>query len=108
RLIGEARPDGGLPRLLAAWERARKDSTYVARWAALDAAVKYGGPEALAALRDALGDAEWPVRWRAARRLAALGEPDARPERPAPLSRPAEFFTSDRLLHPQFSPRAFI
>jgi cyclophilin family peptidyl-prolyl cis-trans isomerase/HEAT repeat protein len=108
RLIGEARPDGGVPRLTAAYAQARNDSTYVARWAALEALAKYGGPEAIAPLREALADREWPVRWRAARLLAGLGESEARPERPAPLARPPEFFTSDRLLHPQFSPRAFI
>lgn len=108
RLIGETRPEGGLARLLAGAERAESDSTYVARWAALEAASRYGGPDAMAALRRALADREWPVRWRAARLLARLGESDSRPERPAPLVRPVEFFASDALLHPKFSPRAYI
>jgi HEAT repeat protein/cyclophilin family peptidyl-prolyl cis-trans isomerase len=108
RLIGETRPEGGVPRLVAAYTRGESDVTYVARWAAVEALSKYGGEPAVATLRQALADRDWPVRWRAARVLARLGHADARPERPAPLSRPAEFFASDRLLHPQYSPRALI
>ncbi len=108
RLVGETRPEGGVARLVAAYSRAESDVTYSARWAALEALSKYGGDEALGAIRRGLVDREWPVRWRTARLLAGLGQAGAAPERPAPLSRPAEFFESSRLLHPEFSPRALI
>jgi cyclophilin family peptidyl-prolyl cis-trans isomerase/HEAT repeat protein len=108
RLIGETRPEGGVSRLVTAYTRAESDVTYTARWAALDALSKYSGDEAVAAIRRGLTDREWPVRWRTARLLARLGQAGARPERPAPLNRPPEFFESPRLLHPEFSPRALI
>ena len=51
---------------------------------------------------------DWPVRWRAANLLHGLGEPAATATRPAPVRQPLEFFGSPALLHPQFSPHAFI
>jgi hypothetical protein len=59
-------------------------------------------------LRDALTDREWTIRLRAAELLRGLGEPAAMPARPAPLREPAELFESAAILHPTFSPHAFI
>ena len=108
RLIGQAKPDGGVARLVAAYARADSDATYTARVATLEALAKYGGTEALSTLHQALGDKDWPVRWRAAELLHGLGEAGAQPQRPAPLREPPEYFESAALLHPQYSPHMLI
>ena len=107
-LVGEAKFDGGVPLLAAAYTRGDSDSAYGARAAALDALAKYGGPDAVAALRKGLSDREWPIRLRAAQLLATLGQTDALPARPAPLRLDVASFESATLLHPPFSPHAFI
>jgi cyclophilin family peptidyl-prolyl cis-trans isomerase/HEAT repeat protein len=108
RLIGEIKLNGAIPRLVAAYERAQSDSAYAARAAALGALAAYGGDEVKTILRRGLGDKEWPVRWRTAELLHGLGEPGAAPERPAPVRHSADWFQSDALLRPPFSPHAFI
>ena len=108
RLVGDSRPEGGVPRLVAAYGRGQGDSAYAARAAALEALSKYGGEAALQTLREGLSDRDWPVRWRAASLLHGLGERTAMPTRPAPLRIPPEGFEASDLLHPQFSPHAFI
>lgn len=108
RLVGEARFDGGVPLLVAAYTRGDSDTAYGARLAALEALAKYGGAEAIATLRKGLTDREWPVRQHAAQLLAAAGQSDAAPARPAPLRDEAATFESAALLHPAFSPHAFI
>ena len=109
RLMGERKPQGGAPRLAAAYVRAAEgDAAYAARAAALEALAKYGGEEALTTLRKALADRDWPVRIRAAELLRELGQPDAAPVRPAPVRQSLELFESPRLLRPDYSPHAFI
>jgi cyclophilin family peptidyl-prolyl cis-trans isomerase/HEAT repeat protein len=108
RLIGESKPDGGLAKLVAAYTRGDADATYVARVAALEGLAHYGGPEALATLHQALADKEWPVRWRAADLLHGLGEPNAQPQRPAPVRESPEQFESAALLHPPYSPHMLV
>jgi cyclophilin family peptidyl-prolyl cis-trans isomerase/HEAT repeat protein len=106
-LMGELKPDGGLALLAAAYARGDSDSTYAARLSAIEAASAYG-PAAVDTLRRALSDREWPIRIRAAALLREAGVADAQPDRPAPLRQPVSFFESDALLHPAYSPRAFI
>jgi len=106
-LVGEHRPEGGAVRLVAAFTRGASDATPTARLAAIDALARYGIVDARETLIRALSDPEWPVRARAAALLRAAGV-EAAPVRPAPLRQPAEFFTSDRLLRPPYSPHAFI
>jgi cyclophilin family peptidyl-prolyl cis-trans isomerase/HEAT repeat protein len=108
RLIGEAKFDGGVPLLVAAYARGDSDTAYGARLAALEALAKYGGPDAIATLRKGLADREWPVRQHAAQLLAGMGQADAAPVRPAPLHEDAASFESAALLHPPFSPHAII
>ena len=108
RLLGQRVPEGGLARLADAYERGDSDATLEARGAALDALARYGTEEAKAVIRLALGDREWPIRLQAARLLGELGEADAVAEQPAPIRQPAGFFGSPALLHPSFSPHAFI
>jgi cyclophilin family peptidyl-prolyl cis-trans isomerase len=108
RLMGRAKPEGGVPKLVAAYQRGDSDATEDARVAALNALAQYGGPEAIGGIEPALADREWPVRLLAARLLHGLGQPDAQPVRPAPVRQAPEFFESAALLHPPFSPHAFI
>jgi cyclophilin family peptidyl-prolyl cis-trans isomerase/HEAT repeat protein len=108
RLMGESRPEGGAARLAAAYSRAETEPTYVPREAALEALAKYGIADARETLTRALADRDWPVRVRAAELLRGLGQATAAPERPAVLRQPVELFESDRMLHPKFSPHAFL
>jgi len=106
-LMGDLLPPGGATRLEAAYTRATSDSAYGARLAAVEAIAKYGD-EAVPTLRAALSDAEWPIRLRAAALLRAMNVADAWPVRPAVLGHAPEYFESDALLHPAYSPRAFV
>jgi HEAT repeat protein/cyclophilin family peptidyl-prolyl cis-trans isomerase len=108
RLMGERRPEGGAPRLSAAFARGESDASPIARTAALMALAKYGGEEAQAVLRKGLADRDWPVRLRAAELLRELGQTDAVASRPAVVRQPLETFESPRLLRPEYSPHAFI
>jgi len=108
RLIGQRMPPGGVARLAEAYERGGSDATAQARAAALDALARYGTDDAKAVIRQALEDREWPVRLQAARLLVGLGETEVEPLRPAPIRQPPGFFESPALLHPSFSPHAFI
>ncbi len=107
-LVGRAKIAGGPARLEAAYLRAASDATYVARAAALEGLAQYGAGAARATLTRALADRDWPVRVRAAELLRGLGEATAAPARPAATRQAAEFFESDRLLHPAFSPHAYL
>lgn len=108
RLLGEAKPDGGIAKLTAAYTRGLSDATYVARVAVIEALARYGGPDAVATLHQALADKEWPVRVRAAKLLQGLGEANAEPERPAPIREPPEYFETAALLHPPYSPHMLV
>jgi cyclophilin family peptidyl-prolyl cis-trans isomerase len=107
RLIGEGKLAGGVAMLVGAYTRGDSDTAYGARLAALEGLSKFGGDEAVATLRRGLSDREWPVRLRAAEWLTALGQP-ASPVRPAPLRQDTSAFEASALLHPAFSPHAFI
>jgi len=91
-----------------AYTRAEADAANDARLAALEALARYGGADATATLRRALEDRDWPVRLRAAALLRDAGDATAEPVRPAPVRQPPEFFESDRLLRPAYSPHAYI
>ena len=107
-LVGDTKPAGGVEHLTAAYTRGVGDAAYGARAAALGALAKYGTSEARQVLHRALEDKAWPVRWRAAELLRGLGEAAAAPSRPAPLRQPADYFESAGLLHPSFSPHAYL
>ena len=108
RLMAEAKPEGGAPRLIAAFARAEGDASDAARLALLDALARYGGDDVRETAKRALADRDWPVRMRAAAVLQGLGQPEAAPDRPALLRQPPEFFESERVLRPKFSPHAYI
>jgi cyclophilin family peptidyl-prolyl cis-trans isomerase len=93
---------------VAAYGRGAADAEYAARAAALGALAAYGTEDARAVVRQGLEDRAWPVRLRAAELLRELGETEAEPARPAPLRQPASYFESAELLHPAYSPHAFL
>jgi cyclophilin family peptidyl-prolyl cis-trans isomerase/HEAT repeat protein len=107
RLIGGRKIPGAVAALTRAYDRGVSDAAFDARAEALVALAAIGGPEALGVVRRGLSDNAWPLRWRAAELLRAAGEA-AEPVRPAPLRDPVEFFESADLLHPPFTPVAFI
>jgi cyclophilin family peptidyl-prolyl cis-trans isomerase/HEAT repeat protein len=104
RLVGETKPDGALAALTKAYERGLSDAAFDARAAAVAAAHAIGGDEATALVTRALDDKEWAVRVRAAQ-LSGRRESITRP---APLRHAPEFFESEPLLRPKFSPMAII
>ncbi len=104
RLLGETKPEGALAALGNAYERGLSDAAFDARAAAVAAAHAIGGEQASTLVTRALQDKEWAVRVRAAQ-LAKRPEAIARP---APLRHPPEFFESEGLLRPKFSPMAII
>ena len=108
---GDRRAADSAAQLAAAYTRGESDATPSARLAALDALARFPNPgpaEVNATLTKALADAEWPVRVRAAALLRQRGVTAAAPQRPAPIRHPAEYFESDRVLRPQYSPQAYI
>jgi cyclophilin family peptidyl-prolyl cis-trans isomerase len=107
-LIGERKPAGGAAALAEAYARGESDATYSARVASLEALAKYPLAESRPTLTKALDDLEWPVRLVAARLLRDAGVADAVPVRPARLRHDAAFFESERLLHPAYTPHAYI
>ena len=107
-ILGERKPAGGAAALATAYSRGESDATYSARVAALEAIAKYPLAEARETLTNALNDLEWPVRLVAARLLRQAGVADASPARPARLRHDAAFFESERLLHPAYTPHAYI
>lgn len=104
RLVGETKPAGALAALAKAYERGLSDAAFDARAAAVAAAHALGGDEATALVTRALADKEWAVRVRAAQ---LSGRRDAI-VRPAPLRHTPEYFESEALLRPKFSPMAII
>ena len=105
-LIGELKPEGGVPALRAAYQAGQIDSAYGARAAAVTALAAYGTPEAIEGVRAALGDKDWAVRVRAAERLGAPADV-LHAIRPAPGAPPVPY-DDPRLTAPPYSPRAFI
>ena len=109
RLLGELRPPGAVTALVAAYDAAGSDPSFLARAAIVDALAAYGGDAAVDALRRALDDRDWAVRVRAAERLAGL-RPDAQPYariRPAPGRRGLDH-AAPHLTSPPVSPRVYI
>ncbi len=110
RLIGELKPDEGLPALIEAYERGRDDSSYVAKAAILSALAKYRGPEVISILKTALSDPDWAVRVRAATQLSQLEDPtDATTLiRPVPVRFSESVYEAKHLVSPTVSPHVYI
>jgi cyclophilin family peptidyl-prolyl cis-trans isomerase len=99
-----------LDALEAAYRFGERDTTYVARAAALSALATLGEQRAAGVMTDALEDQDWAVRVRAAELLASL-DPSAEAIgaiRPAPGRHAPEAYAASRLVAPVVSPHVYI
>jgi HEAT repeat protein len=108
--LGRLKAPSGPALLAEAYQAGRKDTTYVARGAALAALVEYGADAATPALTEALSDSDWAVRVRAAALLKQLDSSSdaALRIRPAPTGRPNSEYEIPRLHAPSVSTQVFI
>jgi cyclophilin family peptidyl-prolyl cis-trans isomerase len=98
-----------VPSLVAAYEQAEKDPTYVARGAILSALVELDPAAARPLLDKAIEDRDWAVRVRAASFLRKLDPPvDLSRMRPAPAAPLAELNDLKPMIAPPVSPTAYI
>jgi cyclophilin family peptidyl-prolyl cis-trans isomerase/HEAT repeat protein len=107
--IARLKPANGVTALADAYRRGDRDTTYVARAAALTAVAAYGAAEATPVLLAALEDKEWAVRIHAATLLRQLDPAtDAATRiRPAPTTSP-DLLAQPRLADPPVSTQAYI
>ena len=108
QLVVEHRLPDGVARLTAAYTQGAGDQASLARMAAIGALAAYGGDEATATIRRALDDPDWPARLEAVSLLSAAGDRSAAPVRPAPVRLTPADFDAPSLLHPAYSPHAFV
>jgi cyclophilin family peptidyl-prolyl cis-trans isomerase len=94
--------------LLAAYQRARSDSSDDARWAALTALAALDPAAARAPMEETLADKDWAIRLRAARWLVAQdASSDALTRiRPAPITVTPDVYAS--AIQPPYSPQVYI
>jgi HEAT repeat protein/cyclophilin family peptidyl-prolyl cis-trans isomerase len=110
RGIGELKPAGGAQALAEAYRLGERDSTYVARAAALAALAPYGAADAVPVLKTALKDKDWAVRVRAAALLGPL-DPDvavATAIRPAPTVFTPDSYRAPTVVDPPVSTQIYI
>jgi cyclophilin family peptidyl-prolyl cis-trans isomerase len=107
--LGELKPPEGQGALAEAYKSGDRDTTYLARAAALGALAKYGDA-ARETLTAALQDKDWAVRVRAAALLEGLDPAsDARARiRPAPTTVPRDVYAAPRLVDPKVSTEVYI
>jgi cyclophilin family peptidyl-prolyl cis-trans isomerase len=108
--LADLKPANGVAALTEAYQRGERDSTYIARAAALTALVPYGGVSATPALTAALADKDWAVRVRAARLLKQL-DPSSDADiriRPVPTTNAIPFYETPRLGSPPVSTQVYI
>jgi cyclophilin family peptidyl-prolyl cis-trans isomerase/HEAT repeat protein len=109
RLLGAMRTPRAIAALQEAYQRSKRDDTYVARAAILAALAAGGGEAAGPSLREALRDTDWAVRRRAAELLGTVGQPVAADAfRPAPVTAGPERYAADAFWHPAYSPHAYL
>jgi cyclophilin family peptidyl-prolyl cis-trans isomerase len=110
--IGELMPANGAAALADAYRFGDRDSTYIARAAALAALAKYGAAAATPGLKAALADKDWAVRVRAAALLKELDPASSEDVdnaiRPAPTTVPASTYSTLQLTNPPVSTTVFI
>ncbi len=110
RIVGELKPDGGASALAAGYDTGLRDTTYIARAAALNALARYGAADARPVLTRALTDMDWAVRTRAAALLKELdSSSDAGQQiRPAPTRLMPDAYQAARLVAPSVSTQVYI
>jgi HEAT repeat protein/cyclophilin family peptidyl-prolyl cis-trans isomerase len=110
--IGTLKPPAGAQALADAYKAGERDSTYLARAAALAAIAQYGAATATPVLRSAFADKDWTVRVRAAMLLKGLDRAAAadadRAIRPAPTTVAPEVYSAPRLINPAFSTQVYL
>ena len=114
--LAETAPAGAgdvLDALEAAYRFGERDTTYVARAAALSALATLGEERAAGVMADALEDQDWAVRVRAAELLASLDPSIEAIDaigaiRPAPGRHAPEAYGASRLVAPVVSPHVYI
>jgi cyclophilin family peptidyl-prolyl cis-trans isomerase/HEAT repeat protein len=106
--IRELKPPDAVPALASAYDIGLRDSTYIARAAALTALAQYGA-EAQPILTQALTDKDWAVRVQAAKLLKELDPANevAQQIRPAPTRLTPEAYQSPHLVKPQVSTQVY-
>ncbi|MGE5246672.1 MAG: HEAT repeat domain-containing protein [Betaproteobacteria bacterium] len=110
RGIGELKPAGGAKALAEAYRAGGRDTTYVARAAALAALAEYGAADAVPVLKEALADKDWAVRVRAAALLHPL-DPSidvAAAIRPAPTVFTSAAYEAPGVVDPPVSTEVYI
>ena len=96
--------------LALAYRFGQRDTTYIARAAALEALAQSGTAEAVGVLRIALSDKDWAVRVRAAALLKPL-DPAADVDaliRPAPTRTSPDIYQARRIVEPSVSTEIFV
>jgi len=107
--LGDLKVASAVPALVAAFQAAQAENTYVARAAALAALVKIDQGAARPLLDAALRDRDWAVRVRAVALLRDLGATaDPGSIRPAPADRPMSERERAWAAAPLYSPHAYI
>jgi cyclophilin family peptidyl-prolyl cis-trans isomerase len=106
--IRELKPPDAVPALASAYEFGLRDSTYIARAAAVTALAQYGA-EAQPILMQALTDKDWAVRVQAAKLLKQLDPASevAQQIRPAPTRLTPDAYQSPHLVKPQVSTQVY-
>ncbi len=110
RGLGELKPEGAAGALAEAYRAGTRDTTYVARAAALAALANYGAADAVPVLKEALADKEWAVRVRAASLLGPLDPSTAAAAaiRPAPTTFTAAVYEAPAVVDPQVSTAVYL
>jgi HEAT repeat protein len=107
--LGRVRSPQGAPALAEAYRVGRRDATYAARAAALDALVAYGESAARPVLEEALKDPDWSVRLKASALLQKFGaSSDVQAAvRPATAA-PGDVYQDPELVNPTVSTQAYL
>jgi cyclophilin family peptidyl-prolyl cis-trans isomerase/HEAT repeat protein len=108
--LGDLHPTAGADVLAAAYRKAERDASYVARGAILGALAKYGREAAEPTLVAALADKDWAVRVRAASLLKSLdpARDTAAAIRPAPTTINANSIRDSGIVSPPYSTQVFV
>jgi cyclophilin family peptidyl-prolyl cis-trans isomerase/HEAT repeat protein len=110
--LGELRPADAPAALVEAFRFGQRDTTYIARAAALSALSKYGAAIALPELKNALTDKDWALRVRAATLMRELDAQAAEQAdaaiRPAPTTVAPDLYSAPNLTNPNVSLQLYI
>ena len=110
--LADLKPAEAAAALAEAYNFGQRDTTYIARAAALTALAKYGAAVAMPTLRTALADKDWAVRVRAVTLMRELDRAAAEQAdlaiRPSPTTVAADVYASPNLTNPNVSLQLYI